>query len=282
MGIEQQVDKLKKGPLSPEDLRAVQLIQIEMLAEVDRICRLHHINYAMIGGTMLGAIRHKGYIPWDDDADIGLLREEYEKFRKACETDLDHNRFYFQDMRATPGYRWGYGKIRRKNTYFLREGQAHMPYESGIFIDIFPFDNVPDGKLAEKLHNLHCTIIRKILWSEVGKKTDKNPLLRFVFFVLSKIPLKMVSNHLQRFAEEGNHKKSRRVRTITFPAPDKYSEGNREWFEQTAEYPFENLILSGHRDYEAYLIHKFGDYMTLPPEGQRKSHPVAYYKLLDE
>ncbi|MDF9843780.1 MULTISPECIES: LicD family protein [unclassified Paenibacillus] len=282
MGIEMQSDNMKQGPLSPEDLRAVQLIQVEMLAEVDRICRLHHINYAMIGGTMLGAIRHKGYIPWDDDADIGLLRAEYEKFRKVCETDLDPDRFYFQDMRSTPGYRWGYGKIRRKNTYFLREGQAHMPYESGIFIDIFPFDSVPDGKWAEKLHNLHCTIIRKILWSEVGKKTDKNPMLRGIFSLLSLIPLEMVSNHLQRFTEKFNRQNGERVRTITFPAPDKYSEGKREWFEQTAEYPFEHLNLLGHYDYNAYLTHKFGDYMILPPEGKRKSHPVAYYKLLDE
>ncbi|WP_434752911.1 LicD family protein [Paenibacillus amylolyticus] len=277
-----KLDHIKKGPLTSEDLRAVQLIQMEMLVEVDRICRLHDINYAMIGGTMLGAIRHKGYIPWDDDADIGLLREEYEKFRQVCETDLDHSRFYFQDMRATPGYRWGYGKIRRKNTYFLREGQAHMPYESGIFIDIFPFDNVPDGKIAEKLHNLHCTVIRKILWSEVGKKTDRNPVMRGVYSLLSKIPLQVVSNHLQHFTNRGNRKKSKRVRTITFPAPDKYSEGMKEWFEQTVEYSFENLKLLGHRDYNAYLKHKFGDYMQLPPESKRKSHPVSYYMLLDK
>ncbi|OXS55882.1 LicD family protein [Cohnella sp. CIP 111063] len=282
MGIERQYHNAKKGPLSPEDLRAVQLIQLEMLAEVDRICRLHHINYVMIGGTMLGAVRHQGYIPWDDDADIGLLREEYERFREACATDLDTDRFYFQDIRATPGYRWGYGKIRRKNTYFLREGQAHMPYESGVFIDIFPFDNVPDGKLAEKIHNLHCTIIRKILWSEVGKKTDKNPILRGLYWLLSLIPLRMISNHLHRFADKWNRKNSQRVRTITFPAPDRYSEGKNEWFQQVAEYAFENLILFGHRDYDAYLKHKFGDYWTLPPENKRKSHPVAYYKLLDE
>ncbi|MCM3135734.1 LicD family protein [Paenibacillus polysaccharolyticus] len=282
MENEMKLNRMKKGPLTPEDLRAVQQIQIEMLAEVDRICRLNNINYAMIGGTMLGAIRHKGYIPWDDDADIGLLREEYEKFRQVCETDLDHSRFYFQDMRATPGYRWGYGKIRRKDTYFLREGQAHMPYESGIFIDIFPFDNVPDGKIAEKLHNLHCTIIRKILWSEVGKKTDRNPVMRGVYSLLSRIPLEKVSNHLQHFTDRGNQKISKRVRTITFPAPDKYSEGMKEWFEQTAEYSFENLKLLGHRDYNAYLKHKFGDYMELPPESKRKSHPVSYYRLLDK
>ncbi|CQR58605.1 LicD family protein [Paenibacillus riograndensis] len=281
MGIEIQPNNAKKGPLSPEDLRAVQLIQVEMLAEVDRICRLHHINYAMIGGTMLGAIRHKGYIPWDDDADIGLLREEYEKFRKVCETDLDHERFYFQDMRATPGYRWGYGKIRRKNTYFLREGQAHLPYDSGIFIDIFPFDSVPDGKLAEKMHNLHCTIIRKILWSEVGKKTDKNPMLRYVFSLLSLIPLGMVSNHLQHFAGKSNRKKYQRVRVLTFPARDNVSEGRREWYEKTVDYKFEDLDLLGAESADAYLKHKFGAYLTTPPESERKSHPVSYYKLLD-
>ncbi|WP_211175760.1 LicD family protein [Paenibacillus sp. SZ31] len=282
MENQMKFNHMKTGPLTKGDLRAVQLIQIEMLTEVDRICRSHNINYAMIGGTMLGAIRHKGYIPWDDDADIGLLRAEYEKFRQVCETDLDHSRFYFQDMRATPGYRWGYGKIRRKDTFFLREGQAHMPYESGIFIDIFPFDNVPDGKLAEKMHNLHCTIIRKVLWSEVGKKIDKNLLMRGVYFLLSKIPLKMVSSHLLRFADKGNRNKCQRVRTITFPAPDKYSEGMGEWFEQTAEYSFENLTLLGHRNYDAYLKHKFGEYMTLPPESERKSHPVSYYRILDE
>ncbi|MHA7967357.1 LicD family protein [Paenibacillus sp. CAU 1782] len=281
MGFKRQLDNIKKGPLSSEDLRAVQLIQIEMLAEVDRLCRLHSINYAMIGGTMLGAIRHKGYIPWDDDADIGLLREEYERFRKICETDLDHDRFYFQDMRATPGYRWGYGKIRRKNTYFLRDGQAHMPYESGIFIDIFPFDNVPDGKLAAKLHNLHCTIIRKTLWSEVGKKTDASPLMRGMFSLLSLIPLEMVSNHLQRFSESSNRRQSERVRVITFPARDHVSEGRREWYVKTVEYPFENISLLGAESADEYLKHKFGEYRATPPESERKSHPVSHYKLLD-
>ncbi|WP_222126828.1 phosphorylcholine transferase LicD [Paenibacillus xylanexedens] len=278
---EMQPNNAKKGPLSQEDLRAVQLIQIEMLVEVDRICRLYHINYAMIGGTMLGAIRHNGYIPWDDDADIGLLRHEYEKFRKVCETDLDHERFYFQDMQATPGYRWGYGKIRRKGTYFIREGQAHMPYESGVFIDIFPFDNVPDGKLAEKMHNLHCTIIRKILWSEVGKKTDKNLMMRGVFSLLSLIPLDIVSNHLQRFSEKCNRKKCQRVRVLTFPTRDHVSEGRREWYEKTVEYKFENFLLLGMGNADAYLKHKFGDYLVIPPESERKSHPVSYYKLFD-
>lgn len=90
--------------LDTQTLRRVQLIQLEMLQEVDRICKKCSIHYNIIAGTLLGAIRHGGYIPWDDDADVAMLRDEYEKFRKACKTELDHSRFYFQDHRNTRGY----------------------------------------------------------------------------------------------------------------------------------------------------------------------------------
>ena len=94
--------------LTEEELKKIQMTQIELICEVDRICKKCGIRYNMVGGTMLGAIRHKGYIPWDDDADIGFLREEYEKFRQACKRELDKSRFYFQDCRDVKGYRWGY------------------------------------------------------------------------------------------------------------------------------------------------------------------------------
>ena len=128
-------------------LRKIQMIQLEMLEEVDRICKKCNIHYNIIAGTLLGAVRHGGYIPWDDDADVAMLRKEYEKFRKACKTELDTTRFEFQDDRRTKGYRWGYGKLRRKDTLFLREFQEHMPYFQGIFIDVFPLDAVPDNFL---------------------------------------------------------------------------------------------------------------------------------------
>ena len=84
-------------------LRKLQMIQLEMLTEVDRICRKCNIQYNIIAGTLLGAIRHKGYIPWDDDADVAFLRPEYEKFRDACKSELDKSRFIFQDHRNTKG-----------------------------------------------------------------------------------------------------------------------------------------------------------------------------------
>lgn len=146
--------------MTPRELKRLQEIQMELIAEVDRICKKCGIRYNMVGGTMLGAIRHKGYIPWDDDADIGFLCSEYEKFREACKTELNHEKYYMQDLRDTPGYRWGYGKLRRKDTTFLRLNQEHMPYGQGIAIDLMPFDNVPDGSLARWFHFLTCFAYR--------------------------------------------------------------------------------------------------------------------------
>ena len=154
--------------LDEQTLRQLQLVELELLDEVHRICTKCDIHYNIIAGTLLGAHRHGGFIPWDDDADVALLRPEYERFRAACETELDTQRFYFQDHRNTPGYRWGYGKLRRKDTLFLREHQEHMPYAQGVFIDVFPLDAVPQGTLARRVKDIECYFVRKALWARVN------------------------------------------------------------------------------------------------------------------
>lgn len=268
-----------KKILSQQDLQKLQRIQLELLLEVDRICKKCHIHYNIIAGTLLGAVRHKGYIPWDDDADVGMLRPEYEKFYIACERELDLNKFYFQDHRNTPGYRWGYGKLRRKGTLFLREGQEHMPYDSGVFIDIFPLDNVPEPALARYIHNLHCTMIRKVLWSAVGRKTSKNKCIRSIYTLLYKIPEKKIFKHYDRFKDKYNRNPTKFVRILTFPTPNELYGYYVEWYQNSAEFEFEGFKFMGIKEYDQYLSFKFGDYMTLPPVDERKTHPVSDYNF---
>lgn len=266
--------------LSQEELRQVQLTQLEMLKEVDRICKKCNIHYNIIAGTLLGAVRHKGYIPWDDDADVALLRPEYEKFREACKTELDSSRFYFQDNRNTRGYRWGYGKLRRKGTEFLREHQEHMPYAQGIFIDVFPLDNVPDFYPARMWHNFQCFCIRKVLWAEAGKKADNSAIKRGVYILLNKIPLKTVYRHYYRLMHRWNQKETGWVRILTFPTPNKAYGYRKKWYRSSAVYQFEGVELIGIKNYDEYLSFKFGKYMELPPVEKRKIHPVSKLKLL--
>lgn len=258
-----------------DTLRKIQMVQLEMLIEVDRICKKCGIHYNIIAGTLLGAVRHGGYIPWDDDADVALLRPEYEKFRQACKTELDTSRFYFQDHRNTKGYRWGYGKLRRKDTLFLREFQEHMLYEQGIFIDIFPLDSVPDNYFLRSFKNFECFCVRKILWSKVGKVAEKNYWKRKVYQLLDKIPEKEVFRYYHTMIRRADKKQTRMVRILMFPTPNSEYGYYRNWYENSTDTEFEGVIFQGIKDYDSYLSFKFGKYMELPPVEKRKVHPVS-------
>lgn len=260
-------------------LRQVQMIQLEMLVEVDRICKKCGIRYNIIAGTLLGAVRHGGYIPWDDDADVALLRPEYEKFRLACKTELDKTRFIFQDHRNTRGYRWGYGKLRRKNTLFLREYQEHMPYMQGIFIDVFPLDGVPDHYILRSLKNFECFCVRKILWSKVGKIAEGNFWKRQFYKLLDKIPEKSVLHYYHGMIYNANRKRTRMVRILMFPTPNDEYGYYRNWYENSVDTEFEGEVFQGIKDYDSYLSFKFGDYMELPPVEKRKVHPVSRLEI---
>lgn len=269
--------------LNDATLSKLHEIELEMLIEVDRICRECGIKYTIIGGTLLGAVRHGGFIPWDDDADIAMLRPEYEKFRKAVKKELDKSRFYFQDYRNTKGYRWGYAKIRRRNTLFLRENQEHMPYGQEIFIDIFPIDSVPEGKISRKFHQFVCFCVRKILWAAVGRKADKSRAMRLIYNILYRIPDKLVFNVYERLSSiSSKMPKSELVRTLTFPMPHKAYGYKREWFSETEDIKFENYYFAGVKDYKGWLEFEFGNYMQLPPKNRRKAHPVSQIRLLDD
>ena len=274
--------KKQQYQMSEEELKKVQQIQQELIQEVQRMCEKVGIHYNMVGGTMLGAIRHIGYIPWDDDADIGFLRSEYEKFRKACRTELNHEKYYFQDLRDTKGYRWGYGKLRRKNTEFIRLDQEFMPYEQGVSIDIMPFDNVPDGWLARRWHFFCCFVYRKLFWSEVGSRTEENRLIQIIYKIMSKIPMELILKSYQKFIDKGRKKKTHLVRILTFPTPKGVYGYKREWYTDLVKYPFEDMVLPGAKDYNGYLYIKYGDYMEMPPIEKRKIHPVSKLKLLEE
>ncbi|MCL2187595.1 MAG: LicD family protein [Defluviitaleaceae bacterium] len=268
--------------LTDSELRAVQMVGLEMLIEVDRICKKNNIKYFLDAGTALGAVRHGGFIPWDDDIDLGFLRSEYEKFRKVVKTDLDTTRFYFQDYRKTKGYRWGHGKIRRKGTKFMRLNQEHLPYGQGIFLDLWPYDGVPDTPWLRPMHSFCCFLFRKATYSKVGVMVTQG-LKKMMYAWLQDIPENVLYKNFNTFVKMSNLNKSTKyVRTLTFPmrvgsATRGYL---RQWLTDLTEINFEGYSFPIPKDYDNWLTFRYGGYMVLPDEKDRKPHPVSELKLL--
>lgn len=275
--------------LSKEEFRKMQLLELDMLVEFDRVCRENNIQYTIFGGTLLGAVRHKGYIPWDDDADIAMLRQDYEKFKKIAD-QMNPEICYFQDNETELEYRWGYGKLRRTGTRFIRVGQEHLKCKTGVFVDVFPMDDIPLSTFGQMLNDFYCFCLRKILWSEVGKiAATESKFMRWIYKNFSKIPTSLVFARQKKMAMKSKNMSPNRVRTLLFPATGKLYKKNplklrygmpKEWFTDLAEYEFEGKKLYGTRDYDTILKYIYGDYMKLPPEDKRDPHsPVSEYQF---
>lgn len=267
-----------KKELTTEEVRRMQLLQLDMMVEFDRLCKQEGIHYVICCGTLLGAVRHKGYIPWDDDADIAMLRKEYEKFRKVAHK-LNRDICFFQDHTTDPEYRWGYGKLRKTGTTYIRLGQEHIHCKTGVYVDIFPLDDIPRTTAGQILNDIECFVWRKILYSEVGRVApDANPLQRWIYTQLAKIPTDVVFEKMRHITDKSNNRTNNRVRVLLFPSFGKLYVKNplktrfgmpKIWFKQIRRYDFEGKKLDGIRDYDAFLKYMYDDYMTLPPEEER-------------
>lgn len=267
--------------LSKENLRKLQMVEFELLSEVDRICRKNNIQYTLYAGTLLGAVRHKGFIPWDDDADIAFFPEEYEKFFEACRKDLDTEKFFLQDYRTDEYYRWGYAKLRRNNSAFVREGQEHMKYHNGICIDLFILYNVPDKLIFRKLYYGCFFCIRKILYSEVGKVAESNLIKKYLYMCLSRIPKKVVFSVSNAILYK---KKAENVDLMYIPNAKSCKHGiPRKNLITNTELEFEGKKFYAMSGYKDVLRMAYGDYMIYPPEVERESHnPASKIKFPDD
>lgn len=216
-----------------------------------------------------------------------MLREEYEKFKKVSYT-LNTKICFFQDHDTDKNYRWGYGKLRKTGTKYIRLGQEHIKCKTGVFIDIFPLDDVPISILGQMFQDFHCFILRKIMWSEVGKYSSKG-ISRIILEFLSKIPIEFAFKHVDKYAKKSKNTSPNKVRILCYKTVGKLNYKHniieryampKEWFKAYEIYEFENTTLIGIKEYDAYLTYCYGDYMTPPPKNKRfQNSPVSDYCL---
>ncbi len=259
------------------ELQKLHDLELEIAAEIKRICEKHRIRYFMIAGTLLGAVRHKGFIPWDEDMDFGMLRADFDRFVETCENELDQEKFFLQTEETDPGYTYAFAKIRLNGTRIVeglsRDAAAHQ----GIFVDIFPFDNVPDNRLLRKLHERERYVWKNMLAVKLGyhngQKRAKS-LQKLLGRTAAVLPAGFIRKQKERAFTRYNGRKTQMVVT---------AEGSYRYYREMIPYrytqklcrmPFADTEFFTFAAYDAYLKDMYGDYMQMPSEEQRNKHAV--------
>lgn len=255
-------------------LRKVQLTQLEIAKEIKRVCEENGIPYFLCDGTLLGAVRHGGFIPWDDDMDMGMLRSDYEKFCRIAPEKLGRD-YCLQTWYTDPNYALPFAKVRKCNTLYL-EGKSSRLQENGFFVDIFPFDFVPENpEKRAALANAQLQIYRVKLmksrytpWMDNGRIIWKKRI-GYLFYQMKAVfadQEKLARDYDALALAEGESHVL--CEQSALPKPDYYE---RAWCEGLTELTFENETFLVPRQYDAYLTALYGDYMQLPPEDQREN-----------
>ena len=256
-------------------LQRLQNTELEILDEIIRICDANDIHYVMMGGTCLGAIRHKGFIPWDDDIDVGMYREDYNRFKEICKKELD-SKYFFQDFDTEKNCGFIFGKIRKNNTYMVEEYAKEIEMHKGIWIDIFPFDYVNDDFIVFQKEYKKLLFLRNLFIVKQGFKVKHDApiavkisysMVRCIRGLLSASSLK---NKMMKLMTKYDDTKTNTMFPYGCAWKEKELISKDEFFD-TIRVDFEGRKVPVFRSYDKYLTSLYKDYMTPPPIEKRNS-----------
>lgn len=271
--------------MTKEDFRRLQLAQLEIMDEIHRLCIRHGIVYYMIGGTVLGAVRHGGFIPWDLDIDIAMKREDYDHFKEVCEEELS-SRFSYRDYANTHNYDHPHALVCINHTILVNKFDKYNPNKEnlGIYLDIFPLDNAPVEERARK--NQAETIQR--LKAYKGYKLG----MCYSNHLAKKVVKKMIRGAMFWTSVD-------RINQKTDQCMRKYNDKSTGYLcSMASHYSYEKqcmpqdiygvpqLVKFEDREYyapqkiEEYLTRIYKDYMKLPPEEEQQANLSVFEKVV--
>ena len=269
--------------MDSQTLRKVQLVLLEIAKEVKRVCDENNIKYFLDSGTLLGAIRHRGFIPWDDDLDIGMMRSDYEKFCNIAPRCLK-NEYFLQTWENDEYFGLPFAKIRKKNTVYI-ENKASKRAKNGFYVDVFPYDHAPDinferDKLLKNLANIERLILMKCHY-EPWNMTAKMDLKKRIGY----IPYQFCSKFIKKSALINKYVKLAKSVTngsdiyIQFGTVKGFFAPYKA-FGEGVFHVFEDEMFRVPADYDLYLTSMYGDYMTPPPPEKRGNrHQIIEIKF---
>lgn len=273
-------------------LLRLQQIELEILRDFDELCTENGLSYFGCGGTAIGAVRHHGMIPWDDDIDVGLLRKDYEKFLRIARQKKWRRKYKVVNAATMENYPLMTTRWCRKGTKFKEDALKNIDGDLGIFLDIYCFDNIPDNEVLMKIHGWRSWFWGKMLilyWLDepvlyfggiLGKAvTGTCKVVHKGMRVLHVSP-RWLYRHAKRVSGCYNGQETKRANYLHDPRPFISIVEKKDIF------PVQRMEFSGQEicepaDVDAYLSRRFGDYMTMPPEDKRHNHPPYELDLGD-
>lgn len=271
--------------VSPEDQKKIQYAGVQILEEFDRVCEENNLKYSLAYGTLIGTIRHKGFIPWDDDIDVFMPREDFNKLREVYKSKFKPT-FFYQTNKTDPEYFYLLDKVRLNNSIFRESFVSKYNIHHGIYIDIFPLDFIPKQKVMRRLHFLAVNFYRTgvmakypMLRARTGKKKWVFMALRLFYAVF---PLKFLYERAQTVAQKYNNVEDKtRFDVVSFFGPYKMREiHDASVFDKIIKGQFMGHKFNVIAEYDSYLKRVYGDYMKLPPEEKRSTrHTITELKI---
>ncbi len=264
--------------MNQNDLRTAQNIMLDILKAIHRVCEENDIKYYLFAGSLIGAVRHNGFIPWDDDIDIGMLRPDYNKFCKVAQKSLG-NDFFLQNTKTDKGYALFFSKVMKNNTRWIEGGTVSAEQQHhGIYVDVMPFDKVPaDEKSFGNFWNYYriinyFTFVKYKYYKH--DKSDKHTLIKLLLIkLLPKSFLVSYRNHLAQ-----KYSKCNKSYLITGLWDEVYKKLQPEHiYDEVFLHKFEDSEFYIPKSYDTVLKKIYGNYMELPPLEKRVTHEILEY-----
>lgn len=262
-----------------DDLKPLQIKILELMKKIDFICQENDINYYLMGGTALGSIRHKGFIPWDDDLDIFMTPNDFDKFRKIIEKNNDPN-LYLQITGKHKNY-YSVPKVRMNGTTYIEDVVEKWDLHHGIYVDIFILHSLSNNFIYKKIQYLMSKLL--ILKSLSLKRYKTNKTTKIILLIMRLIPTYLIKSICYPIIFSSRNKKTKYK--CNFLGKARYKNGIylSKWYEKSKYVEFEDTQLRVSTNVEDFLLERFGDYMKIPNiESIKKEQHSKYWNLNEE
>lgn len=276
------LQELQKEYVLSEKMKKVRFVQMDLLETFAAVCEKHNLRYFLNGGTLLGAVRHQGFIPWDDDVDVMMLREDYDRLC-AIAPDVFQYPYFFQTALTEKGFFRTHAQLRNSDTTGCIIADAGKDINRGIFLDIFVIDGVSDSKVKCFFHKYTLQVMKELLWFAYDADYKELSLIMKGFYRIYQMLLKRISFDRQfryfdqRILARYSRENTKLVGDLALGWKENV-QWERDWFSDHLYLPFESLRFRVPSGYHQILSRQYGDtYMQIPKQHTGTQHGACYY-----